>query len=316
MDPAALESPRASAAHTPLAIMLVLTQAAIGMVALDGLFAAFSHLFEVPRASGPIVITLATAIGLTGLGASVAHLGRPQWAFRAILGLRTSWMSREILVLGGFAGLLVGACALCWIGWGVQSGRLSEGWAWLEELRPAVQGMASAIGLIGLYCSVQIYAVTGRPLWRFDRTAFRFLSTALWVGLAAANLGVVAGGLAPGWVPTALILGLMVLTGLRLRLESEWMVRSDVPKDAIALARSVLLLEGDLASQHRLRRGLLLVAGLLLPMVQLVATGFATPVGFQIGLATMVMAVGLLSDLVERSLFFRSEAMPSMPGME
>jgi hypothetical protein len=54
----------------------------------------------------------------------------------------------------------------------------------------------------------------------------------------------------------------------------------------------------------------------MLPLVQLVAIGFAAPVGGQIVLAIAVMGVGLLSDLVERSLFFRSEAMPSMPGVE
>ena len=38
------------------------------------------------------------------LGASVLHLGRPQYAFRAVLGLRTSWLSREALGFGLFAG--------------------------------------------------------------------------------------------------------------------------------------------------------------------------------------------------------------------
>ena len=43
-------------------------------------------------------------IGLFALGSSILHLGRPQYAFRAVLGLKTSWLSREILSFGLFAG--------------------------------------------------------------------------------------------------------------------------------------------------------------------------------------------------------------------
>jgi len=42
-------------------------------------------------------------LGLLGLAASILHLGRPQYAFRAIIGLRSSWLSREILAFGVFA---------------------------------------------------------------------------------------------------------------------------------------------------------------------------------------------------------------------
>ena len=42
---------------------------------------------------------------LLALAASIFHLGRPLFAFRAVLGLRTSWLSREIVAFGVFAGL-------------------------------------------------------------------------------------------------------------------------------------------------------------------------------------------------------------------
>ena len=40
---------------------------------------------------------------MLALGVSVLHLGRPQHAYRAVIGLRHSWLSREILAFGLFA---------------------------------------------------------------------------------------------------------------------------------------------------------------------------------------------------------------------
>ena len=48
---------------------------------------------------------------LIGLGASFAHLGRPERAWRAVLMWRTSWLSREVIVLPAF----IGVVALWWL---------------------------------------------------------------------------------------------------------------------------------------------------------------------------------------------------------
>ena len=45
------------------------------------------------------------ALGMLGMGASLFHLGRPLYAFRAFIGIFTSWLSREIVCFGAFAGL-------------------------------------------------------------------------------------------------------------------------------------------------------------------------------------------------------------------
>ena len=42
---------------------------------------------------------------LVGLGASFAHLGRPERAWRAVLMWRTSWLSREVIALPAFIGI-------------------------------------------------------------------------------------------------------------------------------------------------------------------------------------------------------------------
>ena len=44
-------------------------------------------------------LIVAEVLLLIGLGASFAHLGRPERAWRAVLMWRSSWLSREVIVL-------------------------------------------------------------------------------------------------------------------------------------------------------------------------------------------------------------------------
>ena len=79
-------------------LMLVLTQMSIGMfVVAEGLLLA--------GARSIAVVVSAALIGAAGLAVAVLHLGRPQVAYRAWLGWRTSWMSREVIAFGVFVGL-------------------------------------------------------------------------------------------------------------------------------------------------------------------------------------------------------------------
>ena len=67
------------------------------------------------------------ALGLLALAASLLHLGRPQGAWKAFLGFRTSWLSREIIAFGAFAKLGLGyALALLAPGISVLSRRLHD----------------------------------------------------------------------------------------------------------------------------------------------------------------------------------------------
>jgi len=324
LEPGDVDRVQPSEAHTPLALMLVFTQVAIGAIGVDALLGALPSGPGAGSIASAISITAATAIGLAGLTASIAHLGRPQWAFRALLGLRTSWMSREIVVLGGFAGLLVSSFALGWIDWAIEAGLLSASpgalWTQLAGLKPLFVGLTSGVGLLGLFCSIQIYAVTGRPLWRFDRTARRFVVTAAWAGVAVAHLGLAVGaaggaGISPDTTQVALIVALVGLTLSRLRTESGHLIESDEPEERVALDRTRRLLARDLLSVSRGRRRSLVAAGLVLPVMQLglILSGGSSLLS--VGLAVGIVALGIASDVLERSLFFRAEAMPSMPGM-
>ena len=53
-----------------------------------------------------IALIVAELMLSIGLGASFAHLGRPERAWRAVLMWRTSWLSREVIVLPAFIGVV------------------------------------------------------------------------------------------------------------------------------------------------------------------------------------------------------------------
>ena len=65
---------------------------------------AFGTLFGVPVSSGfsARALLISALMLVIGLGASFAHLGRPERAWRAATMWRTSWLSREVIVLPSF----------------------------------------------------------------------------------------------------------------------------------------------------------------------------------------------------------------------
>ena len=103
--PADYDEVRISPSHPSLVTMLVLTQMAVG--AFVAVPAAGAGLALVEFSSGT-VLARGYAVwslfwGTVGLLASLFHLGRPHLAFRAVYGLRSSWLSREVLAFGLFA---------------------------------------------------------------------------------------------------------------------------------------------------------------------------------------------------------------------
>jgi formate dehydrogenase iron-sulfur subunit len=148
--------------HDPLVAMLVLSQASAGAFALD---LALGH-----RRS---TAGFALALALAGLAVSVLHLGRPERAWRAMAGLRHSWLSREVAALGLFGGLGVLAVAAD---------------------STLLQALAAGAGLAGVACSAMLYVVTRRPSWRMAVTGPRFALGCLVGGAAVAVIGGGGGG--------------------------------------------------------------------------------------------------------------------------
>lgn len=108
---------------------------------------ALAVLFGLDLAPGFLGIALGVAevLLVAGLAASFMHLGRKTRAWRAVLMWRTSWMSREVIVLPVFIALV----ALWWL-----SLRLGIGapWSWLLPLLVLYGAM------LLWYCTAMIYA--------------------------------------------------------------------------------------------------------------------------------------------------------------
>jgi Fe-S-cluster-containing dehydrogenase component len=172
---ASVGPPRPAHGHTPLVVMLVLTQAAAGILAVDAI-----------ASPGPWHTILGTVLALAGLTAATAHLGRPLQAWKSFLGWRRSWLSREILAFGLWSGLAVTHVIL------VLSG-------WFPLFSSTISAAAAAMGLIGVFTSVMVYAVTQRPAWSLPLTATRFaLTTVILGGVFAAppfSMGAIALGI-------------------------------------------------------------------------------------------------------------------------
>ncbi|MEO8269660.1 MAG: DmsC/YnfH family molybdoenzyme membrane anchor subunit, partial [Aureliella sp.] len=173
--------------HLPLVWMMVLTQMSVGAFVverlLNGQMLQQTSAGEIATSGLPRLIHLgaAFALGVLGLAAGTLHLGRPLYAFRAILGLRTSWLSREILAFGLFAKTAaIYVAAAVWVSFRLDS---SLGFSMPDWLPTALGYLAMSTGLVAVMTSVMIYVATRRPMWTLGSTTARFLSTAVILGL-------------------------------------------------------------------------------------------------------------------------------------
>ena len=96
----------------------------------------------VSAAFASTALLVAEAMLIAGLGASFAHLGRPGRAWRAAMMWRTSWLSREVIVLPVF----VGVVAVWWLALGQDSSA------------PVLPLLALGLAVLLWYCTAMIYA--------------------------------------------------------------------------------------------------------------------------------------------------------------
>lgn len=169
-QPADAKALRLEHAHWPLVWMLVLTQMSAGI------FAVIAGLLLAGKAVNPVALHSASVILNIGLAASVLHLGRPLGAWRFFLGLRTSWMSREILAFTLFAGAAVTSSALLLLGH-LLPDQIAE-----TAFKPTLIS-AGVLALVAVFTSVMIYVDTHRPFWKGVLTGGKFFGTAITLGM-------------------------------------------------------------------------------------------------------------------------------------
>jgi DMSO reductase iron-sulfur subunit len=251
--------------HFPLVFMLALTQLAAGAFATLWALDLLGH-------GGRLWISAIASLGLAGvsLGASMLHLGRPVYAWRAMRGLRRSWLSREVLGLSLFAGMA----------------SLFAGLLFLDLPGRSLVGLITlGLAIAGVTCSARIYIVPARPAWCSGYTVAEFFATAALLGPLFVRATAVS---ASPWIAWAAAAGggAQLLTQA---LKFLWLSHSEI----FELRASSRLLSGRFRAAFLLRLGILIVAGIVAPL----AFG-STPA------MAAAFTTALAGELLGRWLFF------------
>ena len=237
--------------------------------------------------------SLSATIALhAGLGASVLHLGRPLGAWRLFVGLRTSWMSREILAFGAVSGASLLTVALLWT--------LPPGAAWtLAAKAQTVLGAAVAV-----WTSVMIYADTRRPGWERLRVVLVFIGGGLSLGFSCSVLLALLCGAFPqagvlGWVAVVWRSALLAL--------DEWDRRGR--RAAGGAIAGVFLFRDTVVPRARQVRLALCAGSSLCGMFALFGGGGKASLAF----AAASFALTFVEEGFRRWLFFVGTPAPQMP---
>ena len=306
-------------AHFPLVFMLTLTQMAFGIFAIN------YFLPMVWPALSKIALVQLDIFGfgvlVAGLNVAILHLGRPLKAYRAMSGIRTSWLSREIAAFN-----LFGAAASALLLWGWFE--FPEAWTGIGR---GFFGLVTVVaGAIAVACSAMLYIVTKRPLWTAFRTSSHFFLSGAILGTAFAIA--VLPWVSDGWILQSLpgaangqttssaLAGLskLLIVFVVIKLVIEASAFTHLKSQQFTPWRHAAnLMVGDMKWPTLVRFGLGAMAGVLLPLLLLVETsGLDAPtLPLRVSVLAIVIAVTLLvAELLERYLFFSVSVARRMPG--
>ena len=280
-------------AHTPLVWMLTLTQVAVGLSLADLLGSVVSESWtqtlKLPLALAAIVI------GNIGLISSFLHLGSPKGAWRIFLGLKKSWLSREIVMFSAWMPALIAYTAFT---------ALPQFFTWLPAWVPmATLSTTVLLGILSVYCSIMVYVDTQRAFWTLGKTVGRFAGTMVLGGFGGLILTeMVIHGSVSGVAISGFLLGcaMKVLTEVLLLIPArsdEWNFAKKSALLQIKPLRKVLTLRWVMLA-------LTIVSGGL---------AFTLPSTAAIlgGIAFLAMITG---EWMERRLFFQAVVTLKMPG--
>jgi DMSO reductase anchor subunit len=252
--------------------------------------------------SGTALLVLAWVSLLAGLGSGMTHLGQPLKAWRAFLGLRTSWFSREVVVFGLYAAAVTLAAAMALLG------------ASIDLLRAGC-AVATLLGLLAVFCSAMIYKATRREFWAGARTLPRFFGTVGILGASTALAVVLVAGpdgrqAAGGF---ALVAGLFSTIKLGVEVRASRLPSDTLPDQPTPIARTALLLRGELGLEWRLRWLCGITGGVALPFMILLLLPSAD-LHLPGTLAALALALSGAGEWIERRLFFTAVSPDRMPG--
>lgn len=200
---------------------------------------------------------------------SLLHLGKPAQAWRAVTHLRSSWLSREVLLTLLFGIFLTTFGLHFW----QQTGN-----NWLGAL---LWLLASVAGVLGLLSMVRIYQLRTIPIWNNWMTAASFLISTVLLGCLFVGSTLTLNPLARGnlqrlpWVVISLItLGLLtfrllIVVSRRLRTAERWWSLLQVSLLAFGLIFTSLLVYQSVLSIYSERNTAISVLGCITFLIAL-----------------------------------------------
>jgi len=249
-----------------------------------------------------------------GLMAAPLHLGKPLKAWRAFLGWRKSWLSREIIAFNQFAPLAAAATALAWLpflaGKFPKLGELLQKLpAWVPPLEKFVLPLTLGAALTGLGCvfvSSMVYVDTKRPLWSARFSFGNFFGTSLLLG---ATLAALVSAWTTGPTPATQIAAaaaLLIRTALFVWRRLELRAALSNPQSPIHFNARVIrdLLPGTTTA----RTGLFIAS----TVFGLLAIG--NVLGCAAIWASLAAAATFASEIIARYVFFVAGSSKRMPG--
>ncbi|MGC5324207.1 dimethyl sulfoxide reductase anchor subunit family protein [Brevibacillus sp. SYSU BS000544] len=150
----------------PLVLFTVLSQVAIGALVTLWLLEITGKKISV--SSGFTISSVIAGIAIVGVLISLFHLGHPLEAYRAILNIGESWLSREVTV---YAIFILFSLMYCYF--------------WKAD-RPAnrktVGALATLFGAGTIFSSAMIYTIPAIPAWNSGSTTLSFFLTSILLG--------------------------------------------------------------------------------------------------------------------------------------
>jgi Fe-S-cluster-containing dehydrogenase component/DMSO reductase anchor subunit len=311
--------------HWPLVVMLVLTQLSVGGFLVGSGMEFWLDPALVHRLV-PWHAALSLGFGLLALAASVFHLGRPRFAYRAVLGLRHSWLSREIVAFGLFSVLAASYSGWTWL---AGSQMLDDAVANANDATSVVRRIAAALvaiaGLAGVFSSAMIYAATQREFWNLPRSLARFWLTmvilgpaACWLSLAAAAVMNTGISFRESAREVGGVLCSTLVAAMAIKLTAEAAVfRHLLGRRSTSMKRSARLMKGELSKIVLARFSCGLLGGIVMPGLLhdvVLASGRDGNSAMLKVIAVAILFIScLIGELLERYLFFAAVAVPRMP---
>lgn len=276
----------------PLMTFTMLAQLAIGTFIILMMIKALLGNKDTEAANSltKLGFTVVGPLTILALLFSLFHLGDPLGAYRSILNLGSSWLSREIITVGGFLGLW----ALFWLT--IRKNQPNNFLGWLTAL----------LGLAGILSMANIYSSSVRPAWADLNTLITFLGTTFALGVLGAVSTIVYSlkgkDLSTAVSKTLKDMSYIGIAAIVLPLAYLPIFTSGLRGSGDAAAEaSVQILNGSMTML--VMRGLLSVVGIAL-LVYILNKQSKNSQEFPVGLIYLALGLVFVGEFVGRYLFY------------